>query len=149
MSERALKEVKSENCHKCNKQFSMEDDVIVLNGSDEEIDLLRKRMNDRRNKAKQMKKSKKRKTSETETNDNSRSTKLKAEHSLPSTSNSTSNSLTTKTSSSSVLTDKAAKDYSVAKDPNASEVYKSLFTTHKTAQNKPKAHWVTFNPCYY
>lgn len=149
MSERALKEVKSENCHKCNKQFSMEDDVIVLNGSDEEIDLLRKRMNDRRNKAKQMKKSKKRKASETETNDDSRSNKLKAEHSLPSTSNSTSNSLTTKTSSSSVLTDKAAKDYSVAKDPNASEVYKSLFTTHKTAQNKPKAHWVTFNPCYY
>jgi len=29
-----------------------------------------------------------------------------------------------------------------------SEVFKSLFTTHKSAQNKPKGHWVTFDPRY-
>lgn len=56
---------------------------------------------------------------------------------------------TTKTSTDSVLTDKAKGDYSVAKDPNASETYKSIFTTHKTAKNQTKAHWVTYNPLYF
>lgn len=104
-------------------------------------------MNERRNKAKEMKKSKKRKASEAEISEDSSTCKSKAgqpSNTAPSTSSSV-----TKISSSSVLTDKASKEYSVAKDPNASEAYKSLFTTHKTAQNKPTAHWVTFNPCYY
>jgi hypothetical protein len=38
--------------------------------------------------------------------------------------------------------------YSVAKDPNASDVYKSLFTTHHTEQSQTRAHWVTYNPFY-
>ncbi|TRY61444.1 hypothetical protein TCAL_06247 [Tigriopus californicus] len=37
---------------------------------------------------------------------------------------------------------------SVQKDPSKSEVYKSLFSSHKSAQNKPKGHWVTFDPRY-
>ena len=43
---------------------------------------------------------------------------------------------------------KIRPSYSVAKDPNASEVYKSLFTTHNKARNQTKAHWVTYNPFY-
>lgn len=43
---------------------------------------------------------------------------------------------------------KAKEDYSVAEDPKASEVYKSLFTTHETEQNQGRAHWVTYNPHY-
>lgn len=43
---------------------------------------------------------------------------------------------------------KAKEDYSVAQDPNASEVLKSLFTTHKTAAQQTRAHWVTYNPFY-
>lgn len=39
-------------------------------------------------------------------------------------------------------------DYSVAKDPNASDVYKSLFTTHHTDKEQSRAHWVTYNPFY-
>lgn len=149
LSERALKEVKSETCHKCNKEFT-DEDIIVINGNDTEIQFLKKRMNERRNKAKEEKKSKKRKASETETSDDLRSNKLKAEQTSSSSSTSgTTSSMTTKTSSSSLLTEKASKDYSVANDPNASEVYKSIFTTHKTAKNQQKAHWVTFNPCYY
>merc|ERR1712142_1301614 len=31
-------------------------------------------------------------------------------------------------------------------DGNGSEVYKSLFSTHKTALNQPKGNWVTFDP---
>ncbi|XP_017481896.1 PREDICTED: protein RTF2 homolog isoform X1 [Rhagoletis zephyria] len=39
-------------------------------------------------------------------------------------------------------------DYSVAKDPKASDVYKSLFTTHKSEKEQSRAHWVTYNPFY-
>lgn len=43
---------------------------------------------------------------------------------------------------------KTKKDYSVAKDPQTSEVYKSLFTSHKSDQSQKRAHWVTYNPFY-
>jgi len=38
---------------------------------------------------------------------------------------------------------------SVQDDPSKSEIYKSLFTSHKDAVNQPKAHWVTMNPGYF
>jgi len=31
---------------------------------------------------------------------------------------------------------------------SGSEVYKSLFSSHKSAQNKPKGNWITFDPRY-
>ena len=43
---------------------------------------------------------------------------------------------------------KTKKDYSVAKDPQTSEVYKSLFTSHRTEKDQNRAHWVTYNPFY-
>ena len=43
---------------------------------------------------------------------------------------------------------KTKTDYSVAKDPNASSVYKSLFTSSVAAKNQMKAHWITYNPFY-
>lgn len=43
---------------------------------------------------------------------------------------------------------KAKSDYSIAKDPKASEVFKSIFTTHKSAAKQDRAHWVTYNPFY-
>jgi len=33
-------------------------------------------------------------------------------------------------------------------DGNGSEVYKSLFSSHKTAINQPKGNWITFDPRY-
>merc|ERR1711963_474080 len=36
----------------------------------------------------------------------------------------------------------------VQNDPSKSEVYKSLFSSHHTAINKPKGNWVTFDPRY-
>lgn len=53
-----------------------------------------------------------------------------------------------KTSATLLLPEKAKADYSIAKDPNASENFKSLFTTHKSAKNQTKNNWVTFNPMY-
>ena len=54
---------------------------------------------------------------------------------------------------SEVLTDPALKklkgdNFSVAADPKASNVYKSLFTSHKSEQEQTRAHWVTYNPFY-
>ncbi|CAG2119687.1 unnamed protein product, partial [Medioppia subpectinata] len=66
MSERALREVKSDTCHKCNKEYSA-DDVIVINGTDDEVKQLESRMNERRAKTKDSKKSRKRKATEVET----------------------------------------------------------------------------------
>lgn len=43
---------------------------------------------------------------------------------------------------------KQGGDFSVASDPKASDVYKSLFTTHKSEQEQTRAHWVTYNPFY-
>lgn len=43
---------------------------------------------------------------------------------------------------------KTKKDYSVAKDPQTSEVFKSLFTSHKSDKEQKRAHWVTYNPFY-
>lgn len=43
---------------------------------------------------------------------------------------------------------KSKDDYSVAKDPKASAVYKSLFTSHESEKDQKRAHWVTYNPFY-
>uniref|UniRef100_A0A3Q3APX1 Replication termination factor 2 n=1 Tax=Kryptolebias marmoratus TaxID=37003 RepID=A0A3Q3APX1_KRYMA len=62
-SERALKEVKTEICHKCGDPFK-DDNVLVLNGTKEEVEKLREKMEERRAKAK-TKKCKKSKAAET------------------------------------------------------------------------------------
>lgn len=43
---------------------------------------------------------------------------------------------------------KTKGDYSVAKDPNTTEVFKSLFTSHRNAKEQTRAHWITYNPFY-
>jgi hypothetical protein len=43
---------------------------------------------------------------------------------------------------------KTKGSYSVANDPKATDVFKSLFTTHQKAQQQTKAHWITYNPFY-
>ncbi|KFM77770.1 hypothetical protein X975_22133, partial [Stegodyphus mimosarum] len=58
LSERAIKEVKSETCHKCGKAFN-ENDVIIINGTDEEVSTLKERMVERRRLAKLEKRKKK------------------------------------------------------------------------------------------
>lgn len=68
-SERALKEVKSPVCHKCGKPFC-DEDVIIINGSEEDLEVMKANMSERRQKAKLEKKSKKSKTSSTVTTSN-------------------------------------------------------------------------------
>ncbi|KAG8447101.1 hypothetical protein GDO86_014525 [Hymenochirus boettgeri] len=62
-SERALKEIKSDVCHKCGANFQ-EKDIIPLNGVKEEVEELRRKMEERKLMAKTLKKSKKTKAVE-------------------------------------------------------------------------------------
>lgn len=139
ISERAIKEVKSQQCLVCNKPYT-QNDQIIINGDEAEVEILKERMIQRR-KSKEEKMKRKRKM-DFEEEEKSEKGKIKSNSQL------TSQESNVKTSSLTALSAKASKDYSINKDPNASEVYKSLFTTHETAKNRPKAHWVTFNPCY-
>ncbi|KAF7248816.1 Replication termination factor 2, partial [Varanus komodoensis] len=63
-SERALKEIKTETCHRCGIPFQ-DDDVIALNGTKADVEVLKKRMEERRLKSKTGKKSRKSKAVET------------------------------------------------------------------------------------
>ncbi|XP_057334915.1 replication termination factor 2 [Microplitis mediator] len=152
MSERALKQVKSTACHRCQVPFESKD-IVVLNAEADDLDLMIQNM--------QTRKSKKSKRSREAANqdDGVDKKKKKDEKEKAGTSkvskNSTSTSSSTGTSSSNKLNEpvdpafnKVKDDYSIAKDPNASEVLKSIFTSHKSAAEQTKAHWVTYNPFY-
>lgn len=157
LSERALKEVKSEVCHKCGKPYS-DEDVVPLNPSEEEQDAVKACMLSRRVAAKAAKKAKKeaKRSAEGEEEEAANTSKGKkaaktSEDAGASTSKST---VRVNGLASAVLRDKdfekvRSNGFSVASDPKASEVYKSLFDTHKTAQKKQSAHWVTCNPQYF
>ncbi|XP_076329685.1 replication termination factor 2 [Tachypleus tridentatus] len=169
LSEKALKEVKSSVCLKCGKPFE-EDDIIIINGTDEEIEIQRLKMEERRARSKLEKKSKKHKIKDGNITDTTEK-KQKIENGESSASKADkkgnhngdirncklaglgtskkSNSSSAGTSTKLTVPDKAQSNYSIAKDPRASEAYKSLFTSHKNALNKPTAHWVTHNPLYY
>nr|CAG4644163.1 EOG090X0ACT [Lepidurus arcticus] len=145
MSEKAVKEIKSTVCHKCQKPFS-EEDVVVLNPGNDELSAINDRMDARRARAKADKKNKAQKRSgeeETSTQTNkANGKKLKKDNT-----NLHAGAEVKLTPSDPALA-KMSAGYSVAKDESTSEVYKSLFTTHRTAIEKGTAHWVTFNPFY-
>ncbi|CAB3239607.1 unnamed protein product [Arctia plantaginis] len=187
LAERALKEVKQNLCHMCQQPFT-DDDIVILNGTDEDIEKMKEKMDIRVASRKSTKKSKTDKVF------------IKAEPATPSTSTSTevvteaevknenevkeepkagpSNAVkkeietiplslpkynpnkqarghfgsSKRVHPTELAQDpsykKTKKEYSVAKDPQASEVYKSLFTSHKSDKSQQRAHWVTYNPFY-
>ncbi|XP_054278265.1 replication termination factor 2 [Macrosteles quadrilineatus] len=175
MSERALKEIKTKVCHKCQKPFG-EEDVVVLNPEGNDADLMATRMEARLARAKLDKKLKKAvkvepveetvvnaETSETkspvadceikptvavktEISDKAAATSGKLVSKLPKAGTSHKRGSDTKIEDPDFK--KAKGSYSVAKDPNASDVYKSLFTSHQKAQSQTRAHWITYNPFY-
>lgn len=158
-SERAFKETKSNTCAICQEPYET-DDIVILNGTDEEIEEMRVKMEIRVAKRK-TKKSKKEKEIKKEVEAVSAS----SSSSVPSTSAAPSTS-TSKPSTSKKLVatkrlgaakdielqdpeiKKLKKDFSVSKDPKATEVFKSIFTSHKSEQEQDRAHWVTYNPFY-
>ncbi|CAF0727844.1 unnamed protein product [Brachionus calyciflorus] len=127
-SERAFKSISSNNskCIKCEKEHN-ENDLLIINPNEEELELNIKKMKARKEamaKAKADKAAEKSKTSQTDKN-----SKTKRPIEAASTSN-------------------GKKVKTIQEDPNASEVYKSIFNTCEKAKNQQKAHWVTFNPLY-
>lgn len=159
-SERALKEIKSKNCSLCHTPFS-EEDVVILNGNEEDTDLMLSKMEARtarQKAAKKEKKSKAKETTETVTSkDEQASISEKSAGPQPSSSNvkltHTVKPNLKREAKSDALIDPAIKKlkdgvFSVAEDKSKTEVYKSLFTSHKSEQDQSRAHWVTYNPFY-
>ncbi|XP_059184941.1 replication termination factor 2 [Centropristis striata] len=156
-SDRALKEVKTEICHKCGEAFKAED-VVVLNGTKEEVEKLREKMEEKRTKAK-TKKSKKSKATETastpsETKDDKQVAETErslqnggesSQSEVAGPSGSSSSSKGTKSSTSS------ATKRSIQESAEKSEAFKSLFTTHSSAKRTKDqtSNWVTHTPYHF
>lgn len=186
-SERAFKELKSGACSlvsfqmfsqkklsssiifsssQCQKPYT-DEDVIILNGNDEDIAKMRTKMESRIAARKSTKKDKQKVKQEVDISEpsSSKSTaNIKIEKDTTAEAPSTSGTPST-TSKGATAAEKnlkrgkmdklgapefkkAKEDYSVAEDPKASDVYKSLFTSHETEQQQDRAHWVTYNPFY-
>ncbi|KAM4698375.1 replication termination factor 2 isoform 2-T2 [Rhinophrynus dorsalis] len=153
-SERALKEIKTDVCHKCGAEFH-DEDIIPLNGDKEEVGELRKKMEERRLKDKLEKKAKKSKAVK------SVSPRDQAEE-TPGTSDSTNGNKNVPRDKinfvSSIKTDsgKAANSCTAGKRPlpssnEKSEAYKSIFTSHTSAKRSKdqSSNWITHTAYYF
>lgn len=161
-SDRALKEVKTEICHKCGDAFKVED-IVVLNGTKEEVEKLREKMEERRTKTK-TKKSKKSKAAETvstasESKDTMQPPEVdvagsslqnggeSSQSAVAGSSGSSSSSKGTKSLTSSATATKR----SIQEMTEKSEAFKSLFTTHSSAKRTKDqtSNWVTHTPYHF
>lgn len=145
MSERALKEVKTAICHKCQQPFTQED-IVILNAEGDDLKLMEDRLVVRKAAQKSLKKKKSPESTSTETKettDEAPKKKIKKEE-KPSISKINVN----RTEAEDPAYKKSKDNYSVAKDPKASEVFKSIFTSHRSAKDQERAHWITYNPFY-
>ena len=166
-SDRALKVVNSDKTTKIN-----EEDLVVLNPEEksEDSEMMETKMLARRARAKALKKAAKEakrkhvdngdsgpsssKSSKTETSTDERasckngttSTNEHMKDKKPKSESSTSKSNNSNKTLNTQLKDKLKS--TVQNDSSKSEVYKSLFSSHKSAQNKKTGHWITFDPRY-
>jgi len=141
--------------------FYKEDDLVTVNAEEEELDLMNAQMNARRARVKAAKKAAKEAKKRTAGEGNISNGGFK----LPSTAASTSTSTSTSSTAPEPPVKKPKPEdisafkgnekskskgtgSSVQNDPSKSEVYKKLFSSHKSAQNLPKGNWVTFDPRY-
>ncbi|XP_035634455.1 replication termination factor 2-like isoform X1 [Oncorhynchus keta] len=161
-SDRALKEVKTEICHKCGDPFK-DENLVVLNGTKEEVEKLREKMEEKRAKAKATKKPKKNKVAETvaepsDSKENPESTETVSSEGQTSTQNGGDNSQPAvpeppASSSTKVVTPSAAtgSKRSIQTMEEKSETYKSLFTSHSSAKRTKDqtSNWVTHTPYHF
>ncbi|XP_064821585.1 replication termination factor 2-like isoform X1 [Oncorhynchus masou masou] len=159
-SDRALKEVKTEICHKCGDPFK-DENLVVLNGTKEEVEKLREKMEEKR--AKAAKKPKKNKVAETvakpsDSKENPESTETVSSEGQTSSQNGGDNSQPAvpeppASSSTKVVTPSAAtgSKRSIQTMEEKSETYKSLFTSHSSAKRTKDqtSNWVTHTPYHF
>ena len=114
---------------------------VIINPAGDHLDAMVTKMEGRKARAKAAKKAKKREISssngEVEQPSTSKDANGTAKKSKPSEKEGK------KPSSSS-----GKQPKTIQEDRSKSEVYKSLFSSHKSAQNRPKGNWVTFDPRY-
>ena len=162
MSDRAMREVSGSLCHKCNKEFSAED-VRTINPDKEERAAILSRLEERRQAEKEAKlarKAAKRKAEDVSAEASGApepaAKKSKGEK-VPGSreanvvlSGATRSALNVAEAAMTGLV--AAKQFkTVAEDPSASRVFKSLFTSSQKEAldpTKPKGNWVVF-PAYH
>ena len=121
-----------------------EEDLVVLNPTDkEDEDSNAVKRDARKARAKAEKKAGKRKAEDGEEDVKPSTSKSsdKPKKSKPSTEKNGKKPVVTNS-------DLTPKNSDLQKDPSKSEVYKSLFSSHSSAQNRPKGNWVTFDPRY-
>ncbi|KAJ8865991.1 hypothetical protein PR048_033515 [Dryococelus australis] len=150
----------------CQKEF-LADDVVILNATGEDLKKMEMNLEARRERARMEKKAKKTEksrasdetVSSTKDTSSSGGSQMMATSSIPKPNGKQNGKLISnrvnmlgKRSVDGELADpqfkKAKSSYSVAKDPKATSVFKSLFTSHPTALGQTKAHWITYNPFY-
>jgi len=167
-SERVLKEIPSETCHKCAKPFT-EKDVVILNGTEDDVDVMKANMAERKLKAKLEKKAKKKKHVEVAGEAGTSSGILKSSETVESEGASASKKVRISEEVPSTSTEPVIKQgkgiggdkkgarpkkattkaTTIQEDPTASKAYKELFNTCPRAKNQMKAHWVTCDPCHF
>lgn len=153
--------MKTNVCSICQTPYT-EQDIVILNGTEEDVDLMRTKMEARTARLKAAKKDKKSKVKAEETVVKQEDASCSSKSVKPETSSKQKTLLTLKPTlpaskrelvldplSSDPNSKKVKKDYSIASDPKATEVFKSLFTSHESEKKQDRAHWVTFNPHYY
>ncbi|XP_076233601.1 replication termination factor 2 [Calliopsis andreniformis] len=144
MSERALKQVKTTICHQCQQPFTATD-IVIINAEGDDLKLMEENVTVRKAAQKKSKKQKHNEDSQTQDSkqDEVPKKKIKKEDKVaPVKINSN------RSEAEDPAYKKVKENYSVAKDPKASEVFKSIFTTHKSASEQDRAHWITYNPFY-
>lgn len=149
-SDRALKEVKTEICHKCGDPFKNED-VVVLNGTKEEVDKLREKMEEKRSKAK-AKKSKKSKAAETvAAPSQSKGDACSTKQEKSALENGASGDADAAGPSSSKSSSSSAPKRSIQEMQDKSEAFKSIFTSHSSAKRTKDqtSNWVTHTPYHF
>lgn len=168
MSERALKEVRSkvgsfiisiiikrnilrflcynvfQICHQCQQPFT-ETDIVIINAEGDDLKLMEENMTQRKT---AQKRSKKQKHNEDNQMQDVKQEEVPKKKMRKEEKNGTVKVNSNRTEAEDPAYKKVKDNYSVAKDPKASEVFKSIFTTHKSAAEQDRAHWVTYNPFY-
>ncbi|XP_077386074.1 replication termination factor 2 [Festucalex cinctus] len=160
-SDRALKEVKTEICHKCGDPFQ-NTDIVVLNGTKEEVEKLREKMEERRRAKAKTKKSKKSKAAEsastpseakddTEVDEVRNGSLENGDESSQSDKAGSSGASRLSSSFNGGVPNLATSKRSIQEMEEKSEAFKSIFTTHSSAKRTKDqtSNWVTHTPYHF
>lgn len=175
ISERGLKLGADNKCVNCVMEYE-DDDIVILNPTEEDVTLMKAKLAKRKDKIKSKKNKVKQEvvvkeepidedekpiipssTIPVKTENIDVKKEIKKEHikkeqikrPIPSAAGSSSSVTSANCRKLEDPVYKKAKlAHSISKDQTATNVYKSLFTSHEDDKNQTRAHWITYNPFY-